>query len=60
VGSHIELHDFKFAEQLAALLDIVLVGAVGLVVYLALARVLRIAEVETMVSMVRRRLPVGR
>jgi putative peptidoglycan lipid II flippase len=60
IGSHIELHGFKGAEQLAALLDIVVVGLVGVVVYLGLARALRIAEVESMVAVVRRRLPIGR
>jgi len=60
IGSHIELHGFKFAEQLAALLDIVVVGLVGVGVYLLLARALRIDEVSSMVAVVRRRLPTGR
>ena len=46
--------------RLSALLDIVLVGSIGLVVYLALARLMRITEVTEMVALLRRRLPVGR
>jgi putative peptidoglycan lipid II flippase len=46
--------------RLAALSDIAVVGVVGLVTYLAMARALRIDEVTEMVSMLRRRLPGGR
>jgi len=35
------------------------VGCLGLVTYLALARLMRIREVTEMVAMVRRRLPLG-
>lgn len=47
-------------SKVLALLDIVVVGLVGLLVFLGAARVLRIGEVTEMVAMVRRRLPLGR
>jgi len=43
--------------RLSALLDIAAVGAVGLVVYLVMARALHVTEVTEMVAMLRRRLP---
>ena len=60
VRDHLTLHGFRYAEKLGALADIALVGALGLLVYLALARVLRVSEVSAMVDQLRRRLPVGR
>lgn len=47
-------------RKVGALLDIVVVGAVGLVVYLLLARVMRIREVTVMTRQVTDRLPLGR
>jgi putative peptidoglycan lipid II flippase len=46
--------------RLAALLDIAVVGAVGLVAYVLMARILHIAEVTEMVAVLRRRLPGAR
>jgi hypothetical protein len=46
--------------QVAALLDIAIVGSLGLAVYLALARVMHIREVTAMTAMIRARLPIGR
>jgi putative peptidoglycan lipid II flippase len=46
--------------KLAALLDIAIVGSLGLLAYLALARLLRIREVTSMLAHVRGRLPRGR
>ena len=39
---------------------VVVVGLVGLLVFLGAARALRVGEVTEMVALVRRRLPVGR
>jgi putative peptidoglycan lipid II flippase len=44
-------------EKLAALLDIAVVGSVGLAVYLWLARRMRVTEVTEMVAIVRARVP---
>jgi putative peptidoglycan lipid II flippase len=44
-------------SRIMALLDIALVGTLGLVTYLVLARSMRITEVTEMVAFVRRRLP---
>jgi len=46
--------------KLTAAIDIVVVGLVGLGVYVAAARLLRIGEVTEMLALVRRRLPIGR
>ena len=47
-------------SRVMALLDIALVGSLGLVTYLELARAMRVTEVTEMVAFVRRRLPGGR
>ena len=47
-------------SKVLALLDVVVVGLLGLAVFLGAARALRIGEVTEMLAMVRRRLPVGR
>ena len=47
-------------SRLMALLDIALVGTLGMVTYLVLARTMRVTEVTEMVGFVRRRLPGGR
>ena len=46
--------------KLAAVLRIVVLGALGAVVYLGLARLLRISEVTDVLATLRRRLPIGR
>jgi putative peptidoglycan lipid II flippase len=46
-------------SRLMALLDIALVGTLGMVTYLVLARAMRVTEVTEMVAFVRRRLPGG-
>jgi putative peptidoglycan lipid II flippase len=46
--------------RVTALLDIALVGTVGLLAYLGLARVMRVSEVTEVLGMLRRRLPGGR
>ena len=55
LGEHLTL-----GHKLAAVLDIAVVGALGLVAYLLLARAMRITEVTEVVGMLRRRLPMGR
>jgi putative peptidoglycan lipid II flippase len=47
-------------SRIQAVLDIVVVGSVGLAVYLALARLMRITEVTEMVAMLRHRRRGGR
>jgi putative peptidoglycan lipid II flippase len=44
-------------HRVMALLDIALVGGVGLVTYLLLARLMRVSEVTEVVALLRRRLP---
>ena len=46
--------------KVLALVDIALVGALGLLTYVALARVMRVTEVTEGLAMLRRRLPGGR
>jgi putative peptidoglycan lipid II flippase len=46
--------------RVTALLDIALVGTVGLLAYLGLARVMRVSEVTEVLGMLRRRLPGSR
>jgi putative peptidoglycan lipid II flippase len=46
--------------RVTALLDIALVGTVGLLTYLGLARLMRVSEVTEVLGMLRRRLPGGR
>jgi len=58
-AQHVLADHLALSHKVAALLDIAVVGALGLVVYLGLARLMRITEVTEMVTMVRRRLPVG-
>jgi putative peptidoglycan lipid II flippase len=51
---------FTDPGRITALLDIAVVGGVGLVVYLVLARLMRVTEVTEVLAMLRRRLPAGR
>jgi len=59
-AQHLLAEHLTLGHKLAALLDIALVGSLGLAVYLVLARLMRITEVTAMVAMLRRRLPIGR
>jgi len=59
VVQHVLSDHLALSHKVAALLDIAVVGCLGLVIYLALARLMRIREVTEMVAMVRRRLPLG-
>jgi len=59
VVQHVLSDHLALSHKVAALLDIAAVGCLGLVTYLALARLMRIREVTEMVAMVRRRLPLG-
>ena len=60
VRDRIRLDGVSHGAKLAALLDIVVVGLVGVVVYLALASLFRVTEVSSTLAVVRRRLPGGR
>lgn len=59
-AQHLLADHVALGRKTAALLDIAVVGTLGLVVYLALARLMRIREVTDVLGVLRRRLPGSR
>jgi putative peptidoglycan lipid II flippase len=59
-AQHLLAEHLTLGHKLAALLDIALVGSLGLATYLLLARAMRITEVTEVLGVLRRRLPTGR
>jgi putative peptidoglycan lipid II flippase len=59
-AQHLLADHLTLGHKLAAVLDIAVVGSLGLVTYLLLARVMRVTEVTEVLSMLRRRVPLGR